>query len=620
VNKKKVEWRPLDRYVYRSGDRGVMLPSAQESRQVVTEPLWRTDFAYGNGLRSNVTVQRRVGGKLQTVNSSLAGPAGQTVRLRTSEPVKGSTARRLVSDTVYGYTDLNEVARSTRTDYSKARKVCSKARKCTNSFVVKSGPQAGRRVVEGRRAALEMSEYPARDILGRRYALLSGMDVLWDGAPATRSVTRMYYSGEDSTPYAEWSTLEDDPNTRWLVNGPDGLVGETRQDTTRYITADQQGSVVQTMEGLSGAKVTATFDFDSYGKRDPDREADEVTGTTSGSPVERAWTDYSYTGMRRSAIGDTTNHQARDYNAQTRGWLQTDQYLDPWQDLALSLDPGTRDRHAYAGGNPVGRVDLDGHCSMGDKASSTADKCSQAMNDQACEKWGVGCASASDGVISSGDVSSSGNWGVTPSSSTSKSTDGANYVRPTAAATATKIKYGKAAHLASWIDGAAAWAIPGGAGYSEARDATLDASVVCKNMRSFGNGFLGGPSCTTAYGSLIPIPGAPGEGSIARASAKELAVGVARHEVAVIGRREDTAIAKSWARHEVLDISDWTLQKNDEWVRSIIDRRMPVYVASPTRGNLFDHVAGRPTVLAREREQLLQAGYTQQGDYLIPPR
>jgi hypothetical protein len=43
------------------------------------------------------------------------------------------------------------------------------------------------------------------------------------------------------------------------------------------------------------------------------------------------------------------------------GSLQTDQYMDPWRDVALSLDPATRDRHAYAGSNPVGRVDTDGH-------------------------------------------------------------------------------------------------------------------------------------------------------------------------------------------------------------------------------------------------------------------
>jgi hypothetical protein len=40
---------------------------------------------------------------------------------------------------------------------------------------------------------------------------------------------------------------------------------------------------------------------------------------------------------------------------------QTDQFMDPWSDLGLSMDPATRDRSGYAGGNPVGNVDTDGH-------------------------------------------------------------------------------------------------------------------------------------------------------------------------------------------------------------------------------------------------------------------
>ena len=44
---------------------------------------------------------------------------------------------------------------------------------------------------------------------------------------------------------------------------------------------------------------------------------------------------------------------------------ETDQYVDPWSDLGLSLDPSTRDRSAYAGGNPVRFADADGHRKMG---------------------------------------------------------------------------------------------------------------------------------------------------------------------------------------------------------------------------------------------------------------
>ena len=88
----------------------------------------------------------------------------------------------------------------------------------------------------------------------------------------------------------------------------------------------------------------------------------------------------------------------------------------------------------------------------------------------------------------------------------------------------------------------------------------------------------------------------------------------------VIGRQVDTAVAKSWPGHQVLDIADWTLSKDDAWIQSIIDRNGVVYVASPQNSaTLWDAVNARPTVFARELEQLLNAGYEWASDYLLPP-
>ncbi|MEU6275237.1 polymorphic toxin-type HINT domain-containing protein [Streptomyces populi] len=90
---------------------------------------------------------------------------------------------------------------------------------------------------------------------------------------------------------------------------------------------------------------------------------------------------------------------------------------------------------------------------------------------------------------------------------------------------------------------------------------------------------------------------------------------------AVIGRQHDVEIAKDWPNHEVLDLppGKWTsVEDNDRWIQGIIDSSKPVYVASPTEGNLT--VGGRPTVFARELRQFNEAGYTRSGDYLLPPQ
>lgn len=92
--------------------------------------------------------------------------------------------------------------------------------------------------------------------------------------------------------------------------------------------------------------------------------------------------------------------------------------------------------------------------------------------------------------------------------------------------------------------------------------------------------------------------------------------------VAVIGRQADTAVAKDWAGHEVLDLpaNEWSIAKNDQWVQGVIDRKMSVYVGSnPTWENVWDAANGRTTVFGRELQQFQNAGYTWDGWYLVPP-
>lgn len=109
-------------------------------------------------------------------------------------------------------------------------------------------------------------------------------------------------------------------------------------------------------------------------------------------------------------------------------------------------------------------------------------------------------------------------------------------------------------------------------------------------------------------------------GVAADAGATAAADAGAGKTVAVIGRLPDTSVAKGWAGHEILDIPDWTIAKNDQWVQSVVDRKMPVYVGSPTTWpNLWDATAGRTTVFGRELQQFTNAGYTWDGWAMVPP-
>jgi hypothetical protein len=88
----------------------------------------------------------------------------------------------------------------------------------------------------------------------------------------------------------------------------------------------------------------------------------------------------------------------------------------------------------------------------------------------------------------------------------------------------------------------------------------------------------------------------------------------------VIGRQPDTKVAKGWKGHEILDIENWSIRRNDQWIREGIENSHIFYLASPiNKQNLWDAAKNRTTVFGRELNQLTEAGYTRVGDYMVPP-
>ena len=186
--------------------------------------------------------------------------------------------------------------------------------------------------------------------------------------------------------------------------------------------------------------------------------------------------------------------------------------------------------------NPVSYVDTTGHsCSSGSVESGTEGACADAMNDY-CEKHhsdgrcaGHGPSNPVKGsdytpVPAPGAVKGDPTW-----------TNGVTTNRPTPTVTVYEPTYGKAAQLASFLDGVGAALVPGGQGYSEAREETLFASDRCKLMRSYGNGPLGGKACSDAYGA-IPMALIPPFGFGAGTASKTLSKDVARGTVKNVER------------------------------------------------------------------------------------
>ncbi|MGI4792751.1 MAG: RHS repeat-associated core domain-containing protein, partial [Janthinobacterium lividum] len=89
----------------------------------------------------------------------------------------------------------------------------------------------------------------------------------------------------------------------------------------------------------------------------------------------------------------------------------------------------------------------------------------------------------------------------------------------------------------------------------------------------------------------------------------------------VIGRLADTTAGSELGMTRLND-PDWTPNVNDAWIQGGIDANKPFYLGSNTSIGNLRSPAGSPyptTVFMRELKQLREAGYTRQGDYLIPP-
>ena len=95
--------------------------------------------------------------------------------------------------------------------------------------------------------------------------------------------------------------------------------------------------------------------------------------------------------------------------------------------------------------------------------------------------------------------------------------------------------------------------------------------------------------------------------------------------VTTLGRTADTTAAKELGER-ILDLPQphnplqWSLEVNHEWLQAAIQNGDVFYLASPINAK---NLAGDPrrggiSVLARELDALLQAGYRRVGDYLIP--
>ncbi|MFE1268399.1 DNRLRE domain-containing protein [Streptomyces sp. NPDC058758] len=116
---------------------------------------------------------------------------------------------------------------------------------------------------------------------------------------------------------------------------------------------------VETLTDKNGDS-KSTYGYTAYGSDD----TDEFTGIDkpdAADPTKEAYNPYRYNSKRWDAGAGTYDMGFRDYDPGLNRFTTRDMYNGALEDMGLGVDPFTGNRYAFTGGNPINRIEIDGH-------------------------------------------------------------------------------------------------------------------------------------------------------------------------------------------------------------------------------------------------------------------
>ncbi|WP_419997818.1 DNA/RNA non-specific endonuclease [Streptomyces boninensis] len=119
---------------------------------------------------------------------------------------------------------------------------------------------------------------------------------------------------------------------------------------------------VETLTGTDGNPV-ATYGYTGYGT---DNKADftGIDKPADADPTKEPYNAYRFNSKRWDASSRTYDMGFRDYSPDLNRFTTRDMYNGATRDMSLDLDPLTGNRYAFGSGNPIGRIEIDGHASF----------------------------------------------------------------------------------------------------------------------------------------------------------------------------------------------------------------------------------------------------------------
>ncbi|RAO32235.1 hypothetical protein PSN13_03927 [Micromonospora saelicesensis] len=190
--------------------------------------------------------------------------------------------------------------------------------------------------------------------------------------PLDRQVERTYAGKTTTYAYLGLSSdisaeLEGTKVVKSYQRGPGGsLLSQVKTNTDNsqedsYAGYDGGSDVEQITDDKGDGR--ATYGYTAYGKNDGGQfsGADKPDASNPDNPDRVPYNSYRFQSKRFDQSTGKYDMGFRDYDPGINQFLTRDSYNGALDDLSLAIDPYTGNRYAFAGGNPISNVELDGH-------------------------------------------------------------------------------------------------------------------------------------------------------------------------------------------------------------------------------------------------------------------
>jgi RHS repeat-associated protein len=128
---------------------------------------------------------------------------------------------------------------------------------------------------------------------------------------------------------------------------------------------------VETLTDASTGATTSTYRYTAYGQ--PDKIGttgdDEIKDNDPAANADIV-NPYRFNSSRYDGATGTYDMGFREYNPSLNRFLTRDMFNGALQDIALGTDPWNANRYMFGGGNPISRVELDGHMNSTEDGAS----------------------------------------------------------------------------------------------------------------------------------------------------------------------------------------------------------------------------------------------------------